>query len=1168
MELDAEEVSEKEVIQGNYYKKKEELKRQKRNLIQMKIMVLNLQTLNQDEKERKKKVIFIKNLIAEVNPEIYFLIDMGNEAEFWNVVNYVHYNDKRNVLGMRADIKDKVILDKGVFKIPSADLNFTYVRPAEADRDKLQEVEELLKKDYCVIGDINLRSNPSLKKICANKQIQGEDTEQTIIAKSILRATLTETFSAPSDHQGIIIYTKRRIVHTSGMRLVSLKQEEVQDVVKNLLYKGELDRNTKITQNKALKPINLESNIIEAIITSHLNGEVKRTYKYYEKLWKGNKKEPFLGTTIPEEVEDSLKSHYWHKDDKIYKRCEEKLQIHNLWPKNKSYSTAKNSELISLQDIDKSIHSLWPEIIEQGKEQEVVDNIIKALNNNIHNLAYTTFFLKKKKELKSVNDIRIISIVPTLLKVWESLIYDKIINLLSEKINSKVQYQFGGMRGMSTFDALFAVQEKYHNNHGQGILYIDLAKGYDTVQWDILEEDIRAIGESNERNMLKLWLMMVVDTDAECNERRIKKTRGLGMGLSLAPIVFEYYVHRALEKIGNDIEKLVMFVDDLAQILNGQNDVELFQKIQKEFKKRGLIVNENKCSIVTSMEKKQLFDQFKELGIEIKLLEKYLGVIIKMSEGNEIITDTRFSKISKDSICLNRAICFAIKVLIFEGALIARLRYSCMMISLKQKAERAYLFQNVWNFYRNDIKKLSYVQLATFTFNLFRMCIDLSVVREIQEAIDDQANIDDNLYSNWIKTKLITGIEVVDKVIDKCEFKMIKIEKVNMWYVKRICDELWNEYRRRSISCWMEEHRAKGVFVNENMDKIIDSKTYKNSIIIQEIIFRHLEYQDLKWIMFIKSILTQLVEYVDQESDILPNFKMIPLVKISSKKDDDEKLIQLLMVEYYKELDEIIGRLIEVEKDKDKKIKFKKIMETLLLMEDIRISSKWSKMEVEDWIYAVNVKIKIQEENISRFVSMVVKGTLDDDNEVFSNEQIDELNNVLVIDGSYNERENKIGAGFVIKNAYDINNNPVVQLEGKYYSTINEEQLLKQEAGEYKALVLGLACMKRANVKKVNVVYDFIGCERYTSGKWNTNIKVQKFVRAFHELSGGMTINFWKVKAHNGINLNEDANRLSRVGSGLEMPELDDRPMKEINFEGLMDFATQPNSFSNSCLII
>jgi hypothetical protein len=116
------------------------------------------------------------------------------------------------------------------------------------------------------------------------------------------------------------------------------------------------------------------------------------------------------------------------------------------------------------------------------------------------------------------------------------------------------------------------------------------------------------------------------------------------------------------------------------------------------------------------------------------------------------------------------------------------------------------------------------------------MCIDLSVVKEIQEAVEDQANIDDNLYSEWIKTKLVTGIEVVDKVIDKCEFKITKIEKVNMWYVKRICDELWKEYRRKSISCWMEEHKEKGIFVNEDMDKIIDSKLYKNSIIIQQLV--------------------------------------------------------------------------------------------------------------------------------------------------------------------------------------------------------------------------------------------------------------------------------------------------------------------------------------------
>ena len=55
------------------------------------------------------------------------------------------------------------------------------------------------------------------------------------------------------------------------------------------------------------------------------------------------------------------------------------------------------------------------------------------------------------------------------------------------------------------------------------------------------------------------------------NQRKVKKTRGIAMGLSLSPVIFVWYVDVALR--GVDKSKLSMYIDDLAIIVSALMDI-------------------------------------------------------------------------------------------------------------------------------------------------------------------------------------------------------------------------------------------------------------------------------------------------------------------------------------------------------------------------------------------------------------------------------------------------------------------------------------------------------------------------------------------------------------------------------------------------------------------
>lgn len=1121
------------------YELRNKTQEQKVNNIKMKILVLNVQVLNKEELQFKKKLNFLQDQMSDINPEIVFLIDVGTKVQEINFVNYRMFNDGRNLLAIRIDIKHVPKVSNGLFKIPELDLNFVYVRPAEKEQ-VLFEAIDLIEKGYCVIGDMNVRSNPSIEKAIGTKNIQGESSKQTIIVKTVLKATLTTTFAAPSDHRGLIISLKRRTRHTSGVELKTFKYEETKQIIEDILEGRDTLVEPKVIPVMALPPLDKEKHYIAKIIKEHVSGNVKRTYKFYEKLWKTKKKEPFLGTFIPEEVFDSLRGHYEHDDEKNYRDCPPIGHIEGLIPKARSFSKAATIEGNKLGDIDEALMEKFVSVKVKIGEKGLTENLRKFLNKNKQNLMYRTFFLIKKKELKSFSDVRIISIVPCLMKIWESLIYNKVVMYLTERIESNGKYQMGAIKGGSTYEAMFLVQKAYIENDGKGVLYLDLEKGYDTVQWKTLLEDINGIPDEQVKNMLLLWYHILINTDVECNEKRIKKGRGLGMGLSLAPMVFCWYVDQALNKVGYK-DRMIMFIDDLCYILKKVLDKEIFEKIKEEFKRRGLIINPTKCTIIAEANEVESYrTMFNDYNIQVKDKERYLGSIILINAQNEIESDARFTKITKDSLCLNKAICFGIKKLIFNGALIAKIRFSCMMNSLKRKIERKYLYQSVWNAFRGEIRKLSYVQVISFSNNLFRFCIDLKDLELLRNKQADVRRMEGDLEKLFV-SMVDTGIEQVDSILKEVQWDIPEIQGIDLLNLKMVCDKLWKQFVKGAIKNWTLRKENQGIKVPKQAEEITRSKLYLNSSIIQEILFNHFDKEEDKWVAFLYMVFKQMVEF--KKKNVEPDKWTFKLERMMLLKESyrTENNLKMWMEKFIDQLVYLMRQMMEWEEVKEDRKAFRKVLQVLFVLENMFKMKIYNQNTIEDLLFVLNLRLdkQVLNEEEQDMISVVENEESKAYVTVSNNSELENLDRIIAVDGCFNKDTGRIGSGVLVKERID-----GVWNEEKYFFRVKDKsaETYRNIAGELEATIKAMEIAKTKGWKKWNLIFDYVGVYHYTEGTWTFDGFMMLIKQAYWKimLEFKMDVNYIKVKSHSNIEINDEADRLAKAGAGCIEPNSTD----------------------------
>ena len=138
-------------------------------------------------------------------------------------------------------------------------------------------------------------------------------------------------------------------------------------------------------------------------------------------------------------------------------------------------------------------------------------------------------------------------------------------------------------------------------------------------------------------------------------------------------------------------------------------------------------------------------------------------------------------------------------------------------------------------------------------------------------------------------------------------------------------------------------------------------------------------------------------------------------------------------------------------------------------------------------------------------------------------ENIEEVDGVYAyIDGSFDRINGIYGSGVVIVDGDK-------KHEYKHAGNREDYAQLHNVAGELEAAKFVMWYAVDKKIKEITLFYDYQGIEAWAVGDWKANLPyTQDYVKFYNKVKSAVKVNFVKVKAHTGIELNEVVDKLAK----------------------------------------
>ena len=1152
------------------------------NFLDLKIAMINIQHLNIKNQIKLNKLKWLQNVCREIKPDFLFVMDLGINENL-DLINYFKYTsldgNNLNMLFVHYSLNESFDVIDNCFVNNNLKMCFSYLIPNYKNMIQADKLVNFCKKKFALYGDFNLRSNKDFRNKLKIISLNGEETLQTVVINE-MSCFKAGNFVAPSDHNLVFFSVKRLIHNTNKVRVSSIKCEY--NFVSQI-FDGEnptIKNKINIQKNK-IDLVN--GDIVDNILSDVLNNDIRKAYDFYGRLWRNKRREPFLGTKVPNRIINDFKVKFEHDDNKVYEDIP--YNINEISEKDigepeikLTKSKAVNFEGNSLSGIAFAVKIRFTKLTEvddfndsENEEdffgddnEEDIDNtqalrnFFNYVNKNKNNLICKTFFLMKNKLLRDARDVRIIVIMPTVIKILESLIYVDIFSYLSELINMNNKYQFGGTVQGSCFEAFYLMNKRY--NYDKGIMLIDFVRGYDSIIWDFLKKFVEMeVSDSRMKKLLNIWIVMAKNMDYEMSGSIVKKRKGIAMGLSLSPIIFDFYVHCVFKNSNIQTNDKVMYIDDLAWLITKDMSIEDFNlkylDLEENCKAFGLIINRNKTSMLS--ECSDLISCCSGLNISANNKEKYLGAKLQLVN-NEIkpnIANYYDNVLTEQNAYFSSLL---LQRLILIGGLDAKLRYACMMIPIENKELRKRLWQKQWFFFKKEFGIISYFQVSFMCWNLFRFCINPNVLEDIFNKLTP-ANIIES--ENLIKSYLITGIEQVDKVINEFSLDLeLTLEAITMCSeflnfstISATINNWWEKFCIGFAETWKNQKLLiKDYVLYSDIVKIIRCKFFVNSRLMQDFIFFHVpkfsifsvidEFLNIRkkeniWYIVINFI-DLLADFVDGKTVRQFNLKEVSAwsAKFAQKwvykgdinnRVDYVRYFDKLFREAQLKIFKIADAFIVLE-EKGKQI-FKELYKKLMIIDIFYNDKKFFNMGLDELDYLVDYKLRFALDNIKNIIDC--EEELDNYYSVtklrFWSNALEKVyrNNIISVDGSYKKDGQGIGIGILL-----LNNGH----EEKFFACYKGKRFKKFNniTGELFGTIIGLKLAMERNWCDINLIYDYIGIGELISGRWTGQTDIACwFVKQYNLIKNAFSINLWKASSHTSVRLNEIADELANLGA-------------------------------------
>ena len=272
--------------------------------------------------------------------------------------------------------------------------------------------------------------------------------------------------------------------------------------------------------------------------------------------------------------------------------------------------------------------------------------------------------LFKKGDVSMLSNYRPISLLPTISKIFERILYNQLYDYFNSN-NLLAEEQYGFRTNHSTEYAAVKLVDNVSKEMELGntptALYIDLSKAFDTLSFDILLYKLNHYGiKDNAFKLLKNYLTnrrQYVVYNSQ-NSETLDISTGVPQGSILGPLFFSICINDLIT-VSNKL-KFIMYADDTTIYFNLEDfdPYNLERDINNELEKITLWLKLNKLSLNVQKTKLMIFHkrqkQINELnisinGTDIERVESFnfLGLHIHESLSWRTHTDIVRNKISK-----------------------------------------------------------------------------------------------------------------------------------------------------------------------------------------------------------------------------------------------------------------------------------------------------------------------------------------------------------------------------------------------------------------------------------------------------------------------------------------------------------------------------------------